>query len=109
MIGRRLLPLLFVLLAPSAFAGERANLHLGWCSLKAADLASTELALSRGGYEANPLLRERAVRYGVGAGTCMLVAEADWKLRKHKKSRWAVRIIGIGLWGYATAHNLRAK
>ncbi len=95
------------LAASTAQAGERTNRYAAWCSFKAADLASTEYALSRGGYESNPLMQNRGVRYGAGIGSCVLAAEMDHKLRKHTKSRWAVRVIGMGLMAYAVQRNLK--
>ncbi len=95
------------LAASTAQAGERTNRYAAWCSFKAADLASTEYALSRGGYESNPLMQNRGVRYGAGIGSCVLAAEMDHKLRNHAKSRWAVRIVGMGLLSFAVQRNLR--
>lgn len=99
--------LVLALLAGPAWAGERTKAVAIWCGAKAADLATTELALSRGGFESNPLMRDRAVRYGAGIGSCVLAAEADHRLRGHKKARWAVRILGLGLLGYAVQRNAR--
>lgn len=101
--------LLLLLAAPAARAGERALPYGLWCGARAADLGSTELALARvpGAFEANPLLRERGVRLGLGAATCVGMAEVDHSLRGRRKTRWAVRLVGLGLWGYAVQHNLR--
>lgn len=91
--------------ASPAEAGERTKSMGLWCSAKAADLATTELALSRGGFESNPLMKDRGVRIGAGVASCVVAGEADYRLRRHKKSRWALRIIGIGLMSYAAIHN----
>lgn len=101
------LVLLLVLTASVASAGDRATAYGLWCGVKAADLATTEYGLSRGAREANPLMQNRAVRVGVGVSSCIVAAEVDHKLRKHKKSRWALRIVGIGLLSYAAVHNAR--
>jgi hypothetical protein len=95
--------------AGSARAGERTKAVAVWCSAKAADLATTEMALSRGGHESNPLMRDRGVRIGAGVASCVVAAEADHKLRKHRKSRWAVRILGLGLMAYAVQNNARVS
>ena len=106
---RHALTFALVLMASVASAGERTKAYSLWCGFKAADLASTELALSRGGHESNPLMRDRYVRYSAGVGSCVLAAEADHRLRKHTKSKWALRVLGIGLMGYAVQRNARVR
>lgn len=93
--------------AGSAQAGSRTESYGLWCGAKAADLASTEYALGRGAVESNPLMKDRGVRIGAGVASCAVAAEVDHRLRKHTKSRWAVRIIGVGLMAYATQRNAR--
>lgn len=93
--------------ASPAEAGERATSYGLFCGAKAADLGSTEYALSRGAVETNPLMQSRGVRIGAGVASCVVAAEVDHSLRRHKKSRWAVRVIGIGLLAYATQNNAR--
>ena len=93
--------------ASPAEAGERTTSYALFCGAKAADLGSTEYALSRGAIETNPLMQNRGVRIGAGVASCVVAGEADYRLRNHKKSRWAVRVIGIGLLAYATQNNAR--
>ncbi len=93
--------------APSAQAGRLESYGL-MCGLKAGDLVTTEIGLNRPGVmEGNPLMRNQSVRLGYGAGVCVVTAEADHKLRKHKKSRWVYRAIVGGLMVYAIQNNAR--
>lgn len=94
--------------AGSAHAGSRAESYAIHCGLKAADLASTEIALARPGtFEGNPLMGNRGARLGIGLGSCVAVSELDHKLRKHRKSQWAVRILAGGLLAFAVQSNAR--
>jgi hypothetical protein len=104
---KRSLVVLAFLLAPSVHAGDRAKSYALWCSAKAGDLVTTELSLSRGGVEQNPLMKNRAVRISAGVGVCVVAAEVDHKLQKHTKTRWVVRALGVGLMAYAIQKNAR--
>jgi len=74
------------------------------CVVTAADLGSTELILARGGREYSPLVRNRAVRIGIGALGC--VALHDMARRDPEKARkWAK--VGIIVRGLAFAWNVR--
>lgn len=78
-----------------------------WCSLKLFDLSSTEIALSSGGYELNPLMRTRTSRMLVGTTSCLATAWVDKKL--DKKYRRYLRIFGILGTSFVVANNLRHK
>ncbi len=98
------LALLFVLLAVPAHAGRAGSIGL-WCGAKTGDLLTTELALRNGAHESNPLMKNQATRIGVGVGTCVVAGEVDHRLRKHTKTRWIYRALGVGLMGYAIQRN----
>lgn len=98
------LALLFVLLAVPAHAGRAGSIGL-WCGAKTGDLLTTEFALRNGAHESNPLMQDRAVRVGAGVATCVAAGEVDHRLRKHSKTRWVYRALGIGLMGYAVHRN----
>lgn len=100
---------MLLLLPGAAQAGDRVGSYAVWCGAKAADLASTERALARGGtHEANGLMQDRGVRFGAGAAVCAAVSELDHRyFRGHTKSRWALRIVGVGLMAYAVQNNER--
>ena len=87
--------------------GSRLSSGLVWCGAKAADLGTTEWALSNGAHENNPLMRNRSVRIGAGVATCALAGEVDYRLRSKRKTRWAFRALGIGLMAYAAQRNAR--
>jgi hypothetical protein len=102
---KRLLMVAVVLsVAVPAHAGRAGSMAL-WCSAKGADLITTEMALRNGAYESNPLMRNQTVRIGSGVGICLAAGEVDHRLAKHKKLRWVIRGLGIGLMGYAAARN----
>ena len=64
----------------------------------ALDLASTESALRRGGYEANPIMRgSLGKRVAVKCALVAGVVALDGKV-KSKRARWAIRI------GWVAAH-----
>jgi hypothetical protein len=110
MIRRLLIAALFLYgISSFAMAGERTDSYLFHCSLKAADLGSTEYALSRGAYEGNPMpgMQSLSGRVAWGVGTCAVVSEVDYKLRKSPKARWAVRILAGGLMVYAIGNNVK--
>lgn len=70
------------------------------------DLASTEIALSRGGIERNPLGQTRLARVGLKvAATPALV----WADRKLGRKSWLLRIVYAGGMSYVVMHNLRVK
>jgi hypothetical protein len=97
--------------ASPAEAGGRAQSYGIHCGLKAADLASTELAFAKNpvAYETNrmPGMQSTAGRAAWGVGTCAVAAEVDHRLRKHTKGRWVFRILAGGLMVYAVQNNLR--
>lgn len=91
--------------------GSRAQSYALHCGMKAADLASTEWALARNpaAYETNrlPGMQSSAGRAAWGLGTCAAAAEMDRALARKPKARWVLRIIGLGLLGYAVQNNAR--
>jgi hypothetical protein len=97
--------------ATPAEAGDRTKAYSFHCGLKAADLASTELAFAKNpvAYETNrlPGMQTTAGRAAWGVGTCAVAAEVDHRLRKHRKGRWVFRILAGGLMAYAVQNNLR--
>lgn len=75
----------------------------------AADLLSTEYALSRGGVESNPFLRDRPVRLAVNLG---VVTASVWGVRKlqrdgHPRAARLVKWGFVGLRVVAVAVNVR--
>lgn len=79
---------------------------LYYASLHMADLLSTEVALSRGAEESNPLVKDRLVRIAVKGGATFLMYKGDTALRGHTKTRWAARIlVGVG-YGVVIRHNM---
>lgn len=97
---------LVCLLLPSGAHADTKGGYAFWCSLRAADLASTEYALARGGREGNPLMRNRSVRVAVGGvASCVVLSEADKRLSK-KGRKWA-RIIGGTVLGAVVVSNMR--
>lgn len=78
-------------------------------ALAGGDLLSTELALQQPGFvEANPLMERREIRIPAKIGVSAGIYFGTEKLRNSKpKTALALRWIAIGLWGYATAANLR--
>lgn len=93
-------------------AGSASPAHAGrlesysmWCGAKAADIVTTEMALGNGARELNPLMQKQSVRFGAGALVCVGASEGDHLLRRHKKLRWTVRILGVGFMSYAAIRN----
>lgn len=77
---------------------------------KLADFASTEVALSRGGYEANPLMTSRSVRVATTVAVPAFVNWSSAKLyRRHPKWATTMRVIGIGIPVALAANNLSLK
>lgn len=74
----------------------------------AADLFSTEFALSAGCYEANPLMRERPVRIGLKAASTVAVLAGTEHLKRHGHSRAAsvLRWSVAALWASAAVWNV---
>jgi hypothetical protein len=93
-----------LLLPASAHAGSKQSYGF-WCGLRVADVASTEYALARGAVEGNPLLKNRAVRIGTSAATCVVMSEVDKKLSK--KERKIMRIVGGVLLSAVVVSNAR--
>lgn len=90
--AQRLFDLSMILLLASALS---VAIYGGGAAL---DLASTESALKRGGYEANPIMqgsfgKRLAVKSALVAGVVAL----DGKV-KSKRARWAIRL------GWVAAH-----
>jgi len=84
---------------------------LGWgvYGASAADLICTEIALSRGAYEANPFMRNRAVRISYHVAFPILINYATEKDRKNgddKRALW-VRIAFVAAYAVITTQNLR--
>lgn len=96
--------LVCLLLPSGAHAGNKSSYGF-WCSLRAADLGSTEYALSRGAVEGNPLMRTRSSRVAVSAASCVVMSEADKRLSK--KGRRIARVIGGVVLGAVVVSNAR--
>lgn len=95
-------------LSTAAHAGSRTTSYALFCSAKAVDLGTTERFLSRGDVEANPLMQSRALRIGAGmAVACVGAAEVDHRMAKYRKTRWAFRVLALGVSGYAVQRNVR--
>ena len=106
---------LFLLASPvAAQECEESGLFrvLGWTTygVMAGDVVSTDLALSRGGYEMNPLQGNRFVRISshVAFGLTMNYMSAKVYKSGRKKTALWMRIATVAAFGYATAHNLRS-
>ena len=75
--------LLILLIATTVSADKLSKLELAAIAATAADLVTTEIGIGRYGLvEANPLMKNRGVRIGYGAGQAALLI---WL------SRWAKR------------------
>lgn len=88
-----------------------SGLGMGMFVAASGDVASTEWGLSRAGvYEANPLMRNRAVRIGthVMAPMAMWWASEQLYNKGQRKLAWAVRIGVAAAYGYASLRNVRA-
>jgi hypothetical protein len=105
--------LLLGLLSAPAAAQEESMLFkvAGWAVTGTAtgDLATTEYGLSRGFTEANPLVRNRGVRFGTHVAITVATNHVTARLHQHGHTRAAlwVRLAVAGAYGYAVAHNLR--
>lgn len=86
--------LLALLLASPAHAGTKA-FAVEFGALRGAALVCTEVAIHRGiGYEANPLMKRRAVRITLSLAAIPAVAWATRKLERdghHNYAKWARR------------------
>lgn len=84
---------------------------LGWgvYGASAADVISTEIALSRGAYEGNPFMRNRPLRISFHIGVPILVNYATEKARKkgHEKVALWMRIALVAGYSAVAVHNLR--
>lgn len=80
-----------------------------YSALGAADLGSTEFAVVRGHQEANPLIKNRAIRIAAVAGVTVATARLDQYLtrHKHRKSVWVVRGLVLSARTCFVIHNLR--
>lgn len=69
------------------------------CGAMVGDLATTEWAVSRGGVEANPLVKNRGVRLGLGAVQCggLHLLEKDYPKAAKVAARvtWIARGVAI--------------
>lgn len=91
-------------------SGLFSGLGVGMFAAASGDAASTEWGLSRAGvYEANPLMRSRAVRIGthVAVPAAMWWASDYLYNKGERKLAWAMRIGVVAAYGYATLHNVR--
>lgn len=91
------------LLAPGCAAKYSVPIAAG------ADIATTEVALSRVGYvEANPLLQERSVRISVKVAAVAIVLWLEHSLRTsgHTSAAAWLQWIATGLWSGAAAWNV---
>lgn len=83
---------------------------LGWAvyGTSAAEIVTTELLMARGGYERNPLMRNRAVRIGVHIVVPVAVNKATEFIRKEGLPRYAlwIRIAVVAMWGFTSARNI---
>lgn len=76
----------------------------------AADFGSTQLALSRGGREANPLIRRRGLVAPVKALSVWAVLEIEERLRRSRHDGWARLLrwsfvafnLGLAAWNLAS-------
>lgn len=74
----------------------------------AADLASSEYAIARGGVEQNPLQQTRGLRIGVQTATAGVGCWADAKLAKrHRNGARVLRVAVLALKIGLAVHNVR--
>jgi hypothetical protein len=93
-------------MVPSVSAG-RLESYSVMCGLRAADYASTRYALQNPNVmEGNPLMRGPVQHAAVSVGTCVAMSEADHALRGHKKTRWTIRFVFIGLSAFVVTSNV---
>ena len=99
--------LLLLLLGTPVSADQKLE-EVVLISAAAADLISTELALSRGGaQEANPLLENRAVRISAKAASTALILLLARKLQEnHPKLASTLRWTGVAFSAGATGWNV---
>jgi hypothetical protein len=98
--------LAILLLAPAAAFGDTLDALV--ITSSAADLATTEWALSRPGVrEANPVMSEPAVRMAVKAVGTLGVLAGSRQLERHGHRGWskALRITVIVVWSGAAINN----
>lgn len=74
---------------------------------KIADVGTTELALSRGAHEQNPLNRSRPVMYALAAVMPIAIYKLSGKLWENKKSRVAACAAAIVVWSLGAYRNYR--
>lgn len=81
-------------------------------ALHGGDVLSTEYALQRGRHESNPApwAKSSAGRVVSKALGTVILAEADLYLsrKKHKKTKWVVRVASGAAMGWAIRHNMQA-
>ena len=84
---------------------------LGWTTygVIAGDLASTEIGISQGAIEANPLMRNRAVRISSHAVVAVVANHATARLHRagHEKMALWMRIAMVAGYGYIISRNMR--
>jgi hypothetical protein len=97
-----LVTLLTLGLATQTHAGDKLNIVLG----SGLDLASSEVAFSRGAVEANPMMKDRYIRFGaktVASATAIVFTD---ELKKHghpNGAKWFSRgwlgfFAGVAVW-----------
>jgi hypothetical protein len=98
--------------AEIALSGDNSLLFeatgLGLFAASAADFASTEMGLSRGLQEGNPVASQRAIRLAHHVVGPALVYWSTERLQKSGKKKLALglRIALMAAYSYAAAHNL---
>jgi hypothetical protein len=72
-----------------------------------ADLVTTEIALTQGATEVNPLMKQRATRISIKAAAVALVLWIEHTLRKtnHPNAAKVVQWIATAFWGGAATWN----
>lgn len=75
-----------------------------------ADLSSTEIALSHGGMEGHPFMRDRAARIVLKSASTLGMMKLDvWLGRRNRPVQWTVRGVWVVGNGWVAFHNLRQK
>jgi hypothetical protein len=99
--------LTILLLATPTYAGDKPLLGIV-IGANVADLVTTEMARASGnGVEANPLLRNQKVFWGIKAATTtveVMVVHQLWT-RNHKGAATALAVLIGGLHGWVSQHN----
>ncbi|MHA2068877.1 MAG: hypothetical protein ACXABY_31325 [Candidatus Thorarchaeota archaeon] len=110
----RKLTLVFLLLASPVVAEEKESKLFrvaGWAvyGVSGGDVISTEIVLSNGGREVNPLMRNRAIRVSSHVLLPLSINSmtADLYRRGNKKGALWIRIALVAGYGYVISHNLR--